>query len=266
MRPLAPVVTLVVVLVSLAWSALGLAGATQSPQPTHAPAKAGAKGVAVVTGANRGIGLEFARQLKAEGYEVVGTARNPDEAKELAALGVRVMQLDVTDAASVARLAEALKVAPIELLVNNAGVTGGGASIEAMDIEGARRAFEVNAIGPMRVTQALLPHLKAGSRRMVVSISSRLGSIAKNESGGYAGYRESKAALNMFMRSLSVEMKPSDFICIAMSPGWVRTDMGGSSATLSPEESVSGMLRTLHALTPKDSGRYLSHDGTELPW
>ncbi len=254
---------LLVGLVTLAWFSLGLARSQDASQPAAA---AKAKGVALVTGANRGIGLELARQLKAAGHDVVGTARNPDEAKELAALGVRVMQLDVTDAASVARLAEALKGTPIEVLVNNAGVTGGGSTIESMDIEAARRAFEVNAIGPMRVTQALLPNLKAGSRRMVVSISSRLGSIAKNESGGYAGYRESKAALNMFMRSLAVEMKASDFICIAMSPGWVRTDMGGSSATLSPEESVSGMLRTLNALTPKDSGRYLSYDGSELPW
>jgi NAD(P)-dependent dehydrogenase (short-subunit alcohol dehydrogenase family) len=254
---------LLVGLVTLAWFSLGLARPQNASQPA-APAKA--KGVAIVTGANRGIGLEFAKQLKAAGHEVVGTARNPEEAKELAALGVRVMQLDVTDAASVGRLAEALKGTPVEILVNNAGVTGGGSTIESMDIEAARRAFEVNAIGPMRVTQALLPNLKAGSRRLVVSISSRLGSIEKNDSGGYAGYRESKAALNMFMRSLSVEMRSSDFICIAMSPGWVRTDMGGSSATLSPEESVSGMVRTLSALTPKDSGRYLSYDGTELPW
>ena len=252
-------------LLALALVAIG----AQAPSPTSAPPAAApqaGKQVVFITGANRGIGLELARQSAAAGYAVIGTARNPAEAKELAALGVRVMQLDVTDAASVKSLAEALKGTAIDILFNNAGVTGGGSTLEAMDIEGARTALDTNVLGPMRVTQALLPNLKAGSRKTIVSISSRLGSIARNESGGYYGYRESKAALNMFMRSIAVELKPAGFTCVAMSPGWVRTDMGGSSATLSPEESVRGILKVVDGLKPEDSGRFFGQDGPQIDW
>jgi NAD(P)-dependent dehydrogenase (short-subunit alcohol dehydrogenase family) len=218
----------------------------------------------VVTGANRGIGLEFARQLHEAGAEVIGTARKPEAAVELKALGVRVEQLDVTDPESVAALKEAIGDAPVDALLNNAGIFPSRGGIEAADPQEYARVYDVNVIGPLRVTQALLPNLRAGERKLVMNMSSGLGSIASNGRGSSAGYRESKSALNMMTRSMAAEL--DGFICIAMSPGWVRTDMGGPNARLSPEESVSGMLAVLAATTTADSGRYLDYKGDELDW
>ena len=218
----------------------------------------------VITGANRGLGLEFARQLNEAGANVIGTARNPEAADELNALGVRVERLDVTDPESVAALAAAIGDAPIDALLNNAGIFPSRAGVEGADPKEYARVYDVNVIGPLRVTQALLPNLRAGDRKLIMNMSSGLGSIASNGRGSSAGYRESKSALNMMTKSMAAEFE--GFICIAMSPGWVRTDMGGPNANLSPEESVSGMLAVLAAATTEDSGRYLDYKGDELGW
>ena len=218
----------------------------------------------VITGANRGLGLEFARQLHDAGANVIATARKPATADELNALGVRVEQLDVTDPASVAALAAAIGDAPVDVLLNNAGIFPSREGIEKADPGDYARVYDVNVIGPLRVTQALLPNLQSGSRKLIMNMSSGLGSIAANGRGSSAGYRESKAALNMMTKSMAAEF--DGFICIAMSPGWVRTDMGGPNANLSPEESVGGMLDVLAGTGPEDSGRYLGHDGNELGW
>ncbi|NNM25348.1 MAG: SDR family oxidoreductase, partial [Phycisphaerales bacterium] len=194
----------------------------------------------LVTGANRGLGLEFAKQFAAAGYEVIGTARRPVDAEALKATGARVVALDVTDAESVKSLVATLDGAPIDVLINNAGIGSRGGRLADLDLDAARRVLEVNTLGPMRVTQALLPNLRRGERKIVVNISSGLGSVALNEGGGYYAYRESKTALNQFTRSLAAELRPEGFICFAMSPGWVRTDMGGASAPLAPEESIAG--------------------------
>jgi inorganic pyrophosphatase len=222
--------------------------------------------VVVVTGANRGIGLEFARQLTAAGATVVGTARRPDAAAELAATGARVLPLDVTDAASVAAFAAAVGDAPVDLLINNAGVMSRQSlGANAPDFELVQRALDVNLVGPMRVTQALLPNLLAGGGGQVVNVSSVLGSLERNTSGGFLGYRESKAGLNMFTRSLAAE-QPT-LVCVAVHPGWVRTDMGGPSAPVTPEQSVGGLLKVIAGLGADDSGRFFQGtDGEELPW
>jgi NAD(P)-dependent dehydrogenase (short-subunit alcohol dehydrogenase family) len=220
----------------------------------------------LVTGANRGLGFEFARQLQAAGATVIGTARTPGEATELKALGVRVEQLDVADPASVAALAERLKGLPLDGLLNNAGIFRTRERIEGEDPVDMLAVFDVNTVGPLRVTQALLPNLRQGGRKLVMNMSSGLGSIANNTRGGMAGYRASKAALNMLTRTMAVDLAEEGFILVAMSPGWVRTDMGGEQAELAPEESVRGMLATMAPLTMADSGRYLGHDGSELPW
>jgi len=221
----------------------------------------------LITGANRGLGLEFARQLHAAGATVIGTARRPDAADELEAIGVRVEQLDVTDAASVTGLAERLGDIPIDMLINNAGIIGGrAATLDDVDPEMVARTYDVNCLGPMRVTQALLPALRRGEGKKVVNISSALGSIDRNTGGGYYGYRESKAALNMFTRSIAGQLADDGFICIVMSPGWVQTDMGGPQAALTPEESIRGMLTVIDELTPAKSGRFFNHKGDELPW
>ena len=238
--------------------------ATTAPQE-GAPAKQPGLTV-VITGANRGLGLEFARQYHAAGARVIATARRPDAADELKALGVRVEQLDVTDAGSVGRLAAQIADQPVDILINNAGVGGRVQSIEKLDLDLMDRCFQVNCLGPARVTQALLPALRKGNRKLVVNITSRLGSIELNTRGGYYGYRESKAALNMLSRSLAGELASEGFTCVVMSPGWVRTRMGGPRATLSPAESIEGMIRVISGLAPQDSGRFFNYRGEELPW
>jgi NAD(P)-dependent dehydrogenase (short-subunit alcohol dehydrogenase family) len=219
----------------------------------------------LVTGANRGIGLAFARELVRRGHDVIGTAREPGKAKELAASGARVEQLDVSDDASVGRLARALAGDTLDFLVNNAAVGDGVDSIRDLDFRNLARFFEVNSAGPMRLAKALLPNLDRGEARTIVSITSGLGSISQ-DNGGWYEYRASKAALNMLNRTLAAELARERFTCVVLSPGWVKTDMGGAGATLTPEESVRAMLRVIDGLTPKDSGKFLDHRGRELPW
>ena len=235
--------------------------AQQAATPTSA-----AKGTVLITGANRGIGLALAKEFKSKGYDVIGTARTPDEAKDLKDTGATVMQLDVTDVKSIQALATALKDRKIDILVNNAGISGKSGSIATIDIDALEKTLMVNVLGPMRVTQALLPNVKAGSRKTIVNITSILGSISNNTGGSYYGYRESKAALNMFTRSIAAELKGDGFTCIAMHPGWVRTDMGGPNATLSPEDSASGIVKVVEGLKQADSGGYVQWDGKKLEW
>ncbi len=242
--------------------------AAQDGKPAAPAAGDGAKRTVLVTGANRGLGLEFAKQYHAAGWNVIATAREPKGADDLRAIGkdVRIEALDVANPASVAALAAALKDQPIDLLINNAGVSGGGGgALAEIKPDEYERVLQVNAIGPMRVTQALMPNLNAGKGKMIVSISSGLGSIA-NSNGGFYGYRESKAALNMFMRTLAAELKGDGFICIAMSPGWVKTDMGGPNAQLTPEQSITGMRKVMDGLKPQDSGKFWNHEGEIVPW
>ncbi len=256
-------------LAALGVLAAALAGAGGSAAP--APAQEGeparrAQPTVLITGANRGLGLEWARQFHAAGARVIGTARRPEEAEELRGLGVRVEPLDVTDPQSVRGLAERIGADAVDILVNNAGALGREQSIETLDAEALENYFQVNCLGPMRVTQALLPALRRGERKLVVNITSRLASLELNAQGGYYGYRESKAALNMFTRSLARELAAEGFTCVALSPGWVRTQMGGPQAPLSPQESVQAMRAVLEKLTPRDTGRFLDHRGETLPW
>ncbi len=234
--------------------------------PVHAEDSPWQGQTVLITGANRGLGLEFARQLHAAGANVIGTARRPEAAEALKNLGVRVEQLDVTDPASVAALAERLNGVALDAVLNNAGIFPARGNFESENPDEFLRVYAVNTVGPLRVTQALLPNLRRGQRKLVMNMSSGLGSISNNERGSSAGYRASKAALNMLTRSQAADLSAEDFICVAMSPGWVRTDMGGERANLSPAESVGGMLGVLAPLLPTDSGRYLNYDGSELPW
>ena len=220
----------------------------------------------LVTGANRGIGLELARQLTEQGHKVIGTARKPAEAADLKSLGAEVLQLDVTNAESVAAMASALEGRPIDLLINNAG-TGGQApaGLADTDLEKVKLTLDVNSLGPMRVTQALLPNLQAGEGKTIVHISSIMGSIANN-SGGYYGYRVSKAALNMFNSSLAVELAPMGMISVALHPGWVKTRLGGAGAKITVDVSAAGMLEVIAGLDSGDSGRFLNYKGEAIPW
>ncbi|HEY6146246.1 MAG TPA: SDR family oxidoreductase [Thermoanaerobaculia bacterium] len=219
----------------------------------------------LVTGANRGIGLAFARELVKRGEAVIATSREPSKVKGLAATGARVEPLDVSDDASVGRLARALSGEPLDVLINNAGTGDGVDSIRDLDFDNFSRFFQVNTAGPLRLARALLSNLERGRRRTIVNLSSGLASISQNN-GGWYEYRASKAALNMSTRTLAAELAPERFIVIALSPGWVKTDMGGAGATLSPQESVRAMLRVIDGLTPRDNGKFMDHRGRELPW
>jgi len=219
-------------------------------------------GSIVITGANRGIGLELATRLKARGGDVIAVCRK--SAPELDALGVRVEAgVDVSDAGSVAELAQRLAGADIDVLINNAGIMR-MESIDAMNFGTMAEQIEVNAFAPLRVTTALLPRISKGGK--VVIVTSRMGSIADNGSGGYYGYRMSKAAVNAAGVSLARDLKGRGIAVLLVHPGMVATDMTGKHG-VSPQESVRGLLSRIDALSLDTSGKFI-HAGTgeELPW
>ena len=220
----------------------------------------------LVTGANRGIGLGFARKLSGRGERVVGTARRPERADELRKTGARVEALDVGDDASVAALARSLDGEALDVLVLNAAIGEAGPGVDHLVAADAERTLNVNAVGAVRMTVALLPNLRAGKRRTIVALSSGLASIERNAEGGWIAYRMSKAALNMFMRSAASELSRDGFTCVVIDPGWVRTAMGGKDAPLTTDASVEAMLRVIESLRPSDSGRFLDRRGRDVPW
>lgn len=222
--------------------------------------------IALVTGANRGIGLELARCMAARGDVVVGTARHPAEATELAALGATVVPLDVLDPASIDALGTAMAGRPIDLLVNNAGVSSESRTLTSCTAAELARILTINAAGPVLVAKALMPSLEAATRRVVVNVSSQLGSIRNNTGGSSYGYRASKAALNMLTTCMANELKPKGFTCVAMHPGWVRTRMGGDQAPLLAPDAAARILATIDALGPPHSGSFVDLDGKPLPW
>ncbi len=230
-------------------------------------------GTLLVTGANRGLGLEFARQYAAEGWQVHATCRDPGAADELRELAtgsggrIAVIALDVTNRASVSAAAASLSGTPIDLLINNAGVGSPlGQRLGALDYAAWARVLDVNTLGPMRVTEAFLNHLAASGEAKVVTITSGMGSIADNSSGGSYAYRSSKAAVNMVVKSLSLDLASRGITCIAINPGWVRTDMGGPGGKISPEESIAAMRKVITKLKLADSGKFFDYDGGNYPW
>lgn len=225
----------------------------------------------VITGAGRGLGLEFARQCATAGHRVFGTVRTDSAA--LSEIGVTTLRLDVADPASIASFAEDLasRVDRIDLLINNAGINSrampeGQANVRwgGIEAEGILKMVRVNAVGPVLVTQAVQGLLVEGSQ--VLCISSWLGSIARKQSGGNYGYCASKTTLNMLARAMAFDLKDRGITCVVANPGWVQTDMGGSRASLTPEQSVSGLLATMRGLGLEDAGRFLQWDGSEHAW
>ncbi|MBU6298618.1 MAG: SDR family oxidoreductase [Alphaproteobacteria bacterium] len=223
----------------------------------------------LVTGANRGIGLEFVRQY-AEEASVIACCREPAEAKDLNALArsknVRVMTLDVGDASSAASLARALKGEAVDILINNAGVFGPEKQSAAhSDYNGFAQTFRINSIGPLIVSQALHDNLLAGRDKKLVTITSKMGSIS-DSSGGSLAYRASKAAVNMIMHVLAHDWAGDGILVAILNPGWVKTDMGGPGAMISPEVSVRGLRQRIAELNEKTSGRFLDYLGKEIAW
>lgn len=225
----------------------------------------------LITGANRGIGLAFARALTARGETVIATARHPDKAADLAATGARVEALDVTNPDSARALAHRLGGAGIDVLVNNAAVFLDKDATSAMDTtaNALMDTLRANVAGPLLVTQALAGHIERSQRRQIVHISSDFASIdhARQQAWtGYLAYRASKAALSMAHVLLANELGPRGITSIALHPGWVQTDMGGAGATLTPEASVGAMLGVIDRVTPADNARFYSYTGEEVAW
>jgi NAD(P)-dependent dehydrogenase (short-subunit alcohol dehydrogenase family) len=226
----------------------------------------------LVTGANRGLGLEFTRQYLAEGHAVIAVCRDPSRAKDLQSVArgpkaaLTLVAADVTDGDSVRRAAGEVQGA-VDILINCAGVIGArGQRLGSIDYEDWRHVLDVNLMGPARMCEAFLEHVVRSERRITVTITSGMGSLADNTSGGSIPYRTSKAAVNMLMRSAAIDLKSRGITCVVVNPGWVKTDMGGPNATLSPEESVSALRRLIERLGPGDSGRFYNHDGREYAW
>lgn len=222
----------------------------------------------LVTGSNRGIGLEFCRQYAAEGWRVFAATRRPEKAEALKALkgDVRIHALDVADDRQIEALAATLQDEPLDILINNAGVIGPDDRFGHTPAEPWLDTFRVNTVAPVHMVERFLPHLERGRERKVLSLTSGMGSIADNTSGGSYAYRTSKAALNMATRSMAIDLAPRGIILVVMNPGWVKTDMGGPGARMTPEQSVAAMRRKLAALTPEDSGRFFNHTGEVYPW
>lgn len=223
----------------------------------------------VITGAGRGIGLEFARQYAAEGWRVHAAARDPTAAKQLAAVDgqVDVHRLDVLDRKQVDGLAAALEDEAVDLLINNAGAGGRmHAELGEIDYAAWEEVLRVNTLAPLRVAEAFIDHVARSERKIMAFMSSRAGSITNNIQGGRYIYRSSKAALNMVVRSLAIDLMPKGIICVALHPGWVRTDMGGPEAPLDAKTSVDHLRRLIERLEHHYSGHFLNYDGADLTW
>ena len=227
----------------------------------------------LITGANRGIGLEFARQYTADGWEVFAACRDPSAAGQLQAMARRsvgrltTIPMDVTNGESVRSAAKQLVTVAIDLLINNAGTAGvPGQRTGAVDYENWVRVLDVNTMGPLRVIEAFMDQIARSQRRLIVTITSGMGSLTDNTSGGSIAYRTSKAAVNMAMRSVAADLTSRRIACIVVNPGWVKTAMGGAGAPLTPEESVAAMRRLIEGVGPEESGKFFDYDGSEYPW
>ena len=222
----------------------------------------------LITGANRGIGLEFARQYAEAGYRVHAACRAPGSAGALASLGngVKLHKLDVTDHAGIEALAAGLRNEAIDILINNAGIYGDRQELGKIDYAAWQEVMRVNTLAPLKMAECFLPHLEAGKMKVIASLTSRMGSIADNNAGGHYIYRSSKAALNAAARSLALDLAPRGITVIVFHPGWVKTDMGGPSALIDAETSVAGMRAVIEGAGPKATGRFFNYDGAEVPW
>lgn len=225
----------------------------------------------LITGANRGLGLEFVRQYAADGWRVLACSRHPDaEALRTLAAGaggrVSLHRLDVKDLSQIDRLRQEIDE-PLDILLNNAGLYGPSKAVFGkIDYPTWAEVLAVNTLAPLKMAECFADNVERSGRKIIASISSAMGSIADNTEGRHYLYRSSKAALNMVVKSLAVDLQPRGIVAVTLCPGWVRTDMGGADAPLSPEESIRGLRQVLSGLRLQDSGKFLSFNGSEIPW
>jgi len=226
----------------------------------------------LITGANRGIGLEFVRQYARTGADILACCRKPAEAGDLEQIALqsgrtKLLELDVADPRSIHALKGELGDMAIDILINNAGVGGPDPqTADAIDYDQWLTTFRINSMAPLIVAQAFHDNLRRSDAKKLVTITSGLGSIANSGGGGWYGYRASKAAVNMVMHGLARDWAKDGILVGIFAPGWVRTDMGGHSAPLSPEQSVRDLRQRIDELSTKTSGKYLDHTGEQIPW
>ena len=226
----------------------------------------------LITGANRGIGLELIRQFSEDGWQVLACCRSPEDAEALKVLTseyskLEIFPLDVTNYDQLAALSLQLKDRPIDILLSNAGIYGPrGTAFGEVDAAAWRQVLEVNTIAPLMLAQAFIEQVAISRQKLVAVISSKMGSIADNSSGGSYIYRTSKTALNQVVKSIAKDVEGRDISAISLHPGWVRTEMGGSNGEIDVHESAAGLKQVLTGATHTQSGHFFNFDGSEIPW
>lgn len=228
----------------------------------------------LITGANRGLGLEFTQQYAEDGWHVLACCRSPESAEELLQLASRfkssvsVHKLDVGNFHQVDELAASLSGQPIDVLINNAGIYPDSPNqvFGDADYKAWIEAFRINSLAPFKVAQSFTPHLQQGQVKKLVNMTSKMGSIADNTSGGSYIYRSSKTALNMITKSLAIELAKEGITTLVLHPGWVLTDMGGPNALINTKQSISGLRQVIDHATLADAGKFYAYDGQEIPW
>ena len=226
----------------------------------------------LITGANRGLGLGFVKNYLGKNINVVSTTRELKSSKKLLALkekfpnNLEIFELDLLKESAGDILANFLGERPIDILINNAGVGSTNQYFEAVSPKPWLEVLKVNLIAPLMITQSIINNVKKGSDKKIYFLSSQLGSIGDNASGGMYIYRSSKTGLNQVVKSLSVDLKPQGITVVSLHPGWVKTDMGGPDAPVSIDESIEGMMQVIDSTDIRDTGRFLNYVGKELPW
>ena len=223
----------------------------------------------LITGANRGLGLEFVRQYADNNWKVIATCRDPETAKDLYDIqgDKEILPLDVTDFEAIEQTSELLRSEKIDVLLNNAGVYDSDKNgLGKTNFDDWTKMLRINTIAPLKIVESFISQVVSSKRKVIVSISSLLGSLSANDTGGQYAYRSSKSALNSVNKSLSIDLARKGIISIVISPGWARTDMGGPNAAVDPIDSVSGIRRVINNLKPEDSGKFFNYDGSNIDW
>jgi NAD(P)-dependent dehydrogenase (short-subunit alcohol dehydrogenase family) len=223
----------------------------------------------LITGANRGLGLEFCKQYADDGWQVLACCRKPEAATELQNHPqINLYALDVTNFDQIDRLAEQLNASAVDVLINNAGIYGDKSHrcFGRLDYDSWTKTLKINTQAPVKMAESFLPHIQRGNKKLIVSITSQMGSIEDNGSGGSILYRSSKAALNAAMKSLALDLKKLGIGILIVHPGWVKTDMGGQNAMIDATTSVAGIRLVIARFNPNQSGRFTKYDGSYLPW
>lgn len=227
----------------------------------------------LITGANRGIGLEMVKYAMEQGWRVFACCRNPHNADKLFNIAklsngkISVHIADMQELSTLQALSYELRNDPVDMLINNAGIYGSDKNkFGNVDVESWLQAFQINSIAPLKMVEAFSEQLRMGKRKLVACMSSKMGSMADNGYGNSYIYRSSKAALNAVVKSLSIDLKEQGIISVALHPGWVKTDMGGPDAEITTRECVEQLFNHLSLLRIEDSGRFIDIDGSDIPW